>query len=177
MAQNFSKETFEADVQKKNLLGLRSIVVSIIEFDPAFSSGDYEYVIDRLRKDVPEVFVEYKLLPNEEPFREDENSWNEKYFLDLTFYLQKNFCEERIVNIRKVGQKVYEQRKANAAQRAKSEQRKIEAEENFIHPPKTKRVQSARKNGKKDTLPLGKIVLALVAIAGILLAVFQNFQN
>ena len=177
MAQNFSKETFEENIQKKNLWGLRSTVASIIKFDPAFSSGDYEYVRRRLQEEVPEVFFENKLLTNEETIKVYEPGWDEKYLLDLTFYLQENFCLDRIANIRKVGKKVDEQRKADAAQRAKAEQKKIETEENFTHPPKTKRVQSARKNGKKGTLPLGKIVLALVAIAGILFAVFQNFQN
>lgn len=177
MAQNFSEKTFEENIQKKNLWGLRSTVASIIKFDPTFSSGDYAYVIKRLQEEVPEVFVEYKLLPNEEPFQEDERGWDEKYLLDLTFYLQENFCLDRIANIKKVGKKVYEQRKANAAQRAKSEQKKIEVEENFTHPPKTKEVRSVRKNKKKDTLPLGKIILTLVVVAGILFAVFQNFQN
>lgn len=179
MTYNFTEEIFEEDIRKKALWGLRATAVKVIEFDPTFSTGEYEYIINRLKKEVPEVFVEYKVLPNERDFQEDENSWDEKYFLNLTFYLQENFCLERIENIKRVGKKVYGQQKVNSVQEAESKQKKnetkrIETRKTFIQPPKTEKTQRRK---KKDTPALGKIMLFLVVIAGILIAVFQNFQN
>ena len=108
--RSFDGKQFMEAVQnkedRKNFIRLKANVVSAIQMDPAFESGEADAALAILREKCPEIFESKRNLGYEE-MRSDPATWDRDYFMQNTTYLKQNFCEERIKELREIGQKVY----------------------------------------------------------------------
>ena len=74
--------------------------------DPTFERDELSKVLKILEKEVPEIFEEYHVNDWEE--RLEPKDWTKRYFSKLVFYLQENFCKDRLSYIKKVGRAVHQ---------------------------------------------------------------------
>lgn len=105
MFTSFDENKFRQAILDKNYMHLKVNAVSAISYDPTFERGEANDVIEILKKEVPEIFEEYKQEEYEE--RLDRNEWDKRYFSKLTYWFQENFAEERLAHIKEVGKAVY----------------------------------------------------------------------
>ena len=107
--KSFNGSLFNEAISKKgdpqSLMRLKSSVISAIKVDPTFSNGETDAALKLLRQNCPEIFEAKKELSYEVNLPETE--WDKDYFLRKANYLRQNFCEERIQELREIGQKVY----------------------------------------------------------------------
>ena len=107
---SFDGALFNEAISKKgdpqSFMRLKSSVISAIKVDPSFPNGcEADAALELLRQKCPEIFETKKELSYEVNLPEME--WDKDYFLRKTNYLRQNFCEERIQELREIGQKVY----------------------------------------------------------------------
>ena len=105
MFTSFDENKFRQAIVDKNYMHLKVNAVSAISYDPTFERGEANRVIETLKKEVPEIFEEYKQEDYEE--RLERSSWDKRYFSKLTYWFQENFSEERLAHIKEVGIAVY----------------------------------------------------------------------
>lgn len=105
MFTSFDENKFRQAIVDKNYMHLKVHAVSAISYDPTFERGEANKVIETLRKEVPEIFEEYKQEEYEE--RLEKSAWDKRYFSKLTYWFQENFSEERLHYIKEVGMAVY----------------------------------------------------------------------
>ena len=104
MFTSFDENVFRKAIAEKDFLRLKINTVSAMSYDPTFEKGEANAVLEILKKEVPEIFEEYDEKDYEE--RLEPEKWDERYFSKLLYWFQKNFAEERIPLIKKVGKKV-----------------------------------------------------------------------
>ena len=107
---SFDGALFNEAISKKgdpqSFMRLKSSVISAIKVDPFFPNGcEADAALELLRQKCPEIFETKKELSYEVNLPEME--WDKDYFLRKTNYLRQNFCDERIQELREIGQKVY----------------------------------------------------------------------
>lgn len=100
------REAIRNKADQKNFIRLKVSVISAIQNDPTFASGEAENALDILRRECPEIFERKKDLGYEEK-RTDSDTWDSDYFMRNTTYLEQNFCEDRINELKNIGQEVY----------------------------------------------------------------------
>lgn len=165
--RSFDGKQFMEAVQnkedRKNFIRLKANVVSAIQMDPAFESGEADAALAILREKCPEIFEPKRNLGYEE-IRSDPDTWDRDYFMQNTTYLKQNFCEKRIDELREIGQKVYGKKPARPTEPMKqnSNQPKPSVRQNVTVP--------ADKEGKQGqnptiTTPERRYRLLAVAIA------------
>lgn len=120
----FDTEKFWESIKDKNYLRLKVNFVSSMLQDPTFDRGDNDILVKIFDKEVPEIWENEEELDYEEKL--DEKDWDERYFTNLTYYMQKNFAKSRIPYIKKVGKVVHRDtvEKYNRSMRIGSEQHK-----------------------------------------------------
>lgn len=74
--------------------------------DPTFERDELSKVLKILEKEVPDIFEDYH--KNEWEERVEPKDWTKRYFSKLVFYLQDNFCKDRLDYIKKVGRAVHQ---------------------------------------------------------------------
>lgn len=109
MAQfySFDDAKFKEALEKKDAIWLKGAVISAIKNDPSFSTGETYLAVRCIENSYGELFESYKKLEIEdESLRNQPDKWNFEYFSWCAYYLELNFCKERIEILRKVGQKI-----------------------------------------------------------------------
>lgn len=171
---SFDGALFNEAISKKgnpqSLTRLKSSVISAIKTDPTFSNGEADAALALLRQKCPEIFEAKKELSYEVDLPEME--WDNDYFLRKTNYLRQNFCEERIQELREIGQKVYGNKLIH---KTETTQHLSRGEASVPNPAKTS-VNSENKEGEKRRNPpqtperrRGTLAIALaVAVVAIL---------
>ena len=96
---SFDEDEFWKYIETKDYLALKINTCSTILNDPAFERDELSKVLKILEKEVPEIFEEYHVNDWEE--RLEPKDWTKRYFSKLVFYLQENFCKDRIGYIKK----------------------------------------------------------------------------
>lgn len=152
---------------KKDYVGLRECIVSLIRNDPTFISGDYDEACKYLEdKGLDDVFQPYEKVPGE-PGDKDKSQWDEKYFLDRTFALKENFSRERLAHVKEVGEYVYRDKptlgKEKAVKKAQAAQDKPGTSKKTTAPKKPESPTNLKKY-----LPL-LIALLLVIVVVVIL--------
>ena len=95
-------------VAKGDLVRIRSHITSAIMSDPTFSTKTVQQYIDYALSNGIMLFEPYAKTPCEMPVPENEEQWDRRLFYGKIEDLRLNFAyNERIDQIRKIGQKVY----------------------------------------------------------------------
>lgn len=102
---SFDEKIFYQSIKNKDYLRLKVNVVSAISYDPRFEKGEAEKVLMILKKEIPEIFEDYKQGDYEERLNKDK--WDKRYFSKLLYWFQENFSENRIPYIKEVGRAVH----------------------------------------------------------------------
>lgn len=141
MFKSFNEEKFFAAIEQKNYLSIKNCIINAIRNNPQFKvdKGETEAeairAINIVRKKLPEMFEEYVIREREKGKElNNPNFWDEEYFLRQTFLLEENFCEERIAYIKKIGQKISEDKKQK--ERVKSQHQSSfqeKSKQNAVH--------------------------------------------
>lgn len=114
-------KTLEQAVNKGDLTGIYSIFYTVLHEDPAFSTGKFEQLLAYVRsRNVPEFMQPF----DGEKFGSEEE-WNEEYWALQASELVDNFCEERIEHLKKVGRKLYMEKKTSSETGFEKEQHEI----------------------------------------------------
>lgn len=178
--RSFDEKAFQEAIRnkldRKNLIRLKVSVISAIKADPTFSSGEIERALRWLRSDCKEVFDEKKEEIENEVELSNQDAWDEDYFLWKTIYLERNFCEERIDELRKIGQKVYGKKLPRSTEPMR---------QNSNQPKPTHPVQfEADKEGKQGKNPpmtaperRYRLLIAAIAIVVILVLLTVAISN
>ena len=96
-------------VAKGDLVKIRSYITSAIMSDPTFSTRAAQQRVDYALKNGIALFETYAKTPCETAIPEDEAQWDQRLFYDKIEDLRLNFAyNERIDQIRKIGQSVYQ---------------------------------------------------------------------
>lgn len=104
---SFDDTEFKEALEKKNGLWLKVAVINAIKNDPSFSTGEADRAIWYIENSYGELFEPYKKIEGEdESIQNQSDKWNFEYFSGCAYYLELNFCKERIEILRKVGQKI-----------------------------------------------------------------------
>ena len=103
---SFDEDEFWKYIETKDYLALKINTCSTILNDPTFERDELSKVLKILEKEVPEIFEEYHVNDWEE--RLEPKDWTKRYFSKLVYYLQENFCKDRLDYIKKVGRAVYQ---------------------------------------------------------------------
>lgn len=130
-------------VSKGDIIKIRSHITSAIMSDPTFSTGIVKQYVDYALKNGISLFEPYEKTPCELTVPENEEQWDRHLFYGKIEDLRLNFAyNERIEQIQKIGQKVYQN-------------------DSFTDAPKDHRSKS-----KNKVVPLlaGIAVLAVVAV-------------
>lgn len=103
---SFDEDEFWKHIETKDYPALKINTCSTILNDPTFERDELSKVLKILEKEVPEIFEEYHKNDWEE--RLEPKDWTKRYFSKLVFYLQDNFCKDRLDYIKKVGRAVHQ---------------------------------------------------------------------
>lgn len=109
MAQfySFDDAKFKEALEKRDDIWLKGAVINAIKNDPSFSTGEADRAIWYIENSYGELFEPYKKIEGEdESIQNQPDKWNFEYFSGCAYYLELNFCKERIEILRKVGQKI-----------------------------------------------------------------------
>ena len=169
MLKETIKEIMYDLCDKKDDVGLRGCIVSLIRDDPTFVNGDYDEACKCLEEKgigMDNFFQDYKKVPGE-PGDKDKSQWDEKYFLDRTFALKENFSRERLAHVKEVGEYVYRDKptpgKEEAAKKAQAAQGRTGSTKSKTAPKKPESPTNLKKY-----LPL-LIALLLVIVVVVIL--------
>ena len=95
-------------VRTKDIIGLKSAISTLINYDRNFSRGYVESNLEYIKRNGINIFEEFnhqKLISNK-----SSNQYTEKDFSDAIFYLEKNFCNERLEDVKKIGKVLYKEK-------------------------------------------------------------------
>lgn len=114
---------FVEEHQKKKL---KYIFADCLDIDPTFDKYKYDY--EYCKKNAKWLFEEYKELT---PLSQNKSDWNQKYWAEIKFDLENNFCDERFQHMVKVAQVVYKDKieRLKKERQSKSEKQRTEIEE------------------------------------------------
>lgn len=106
-----ASDRVDKELQRENRRGVRRLLVNICEFDPTFSTGEFddalEYVCKIKGVDIYDPF-EAKLNPlygNRVSLKDSTLQKND--FIASVAYLLENFCPERIEDTKKLGRYLF----------------------------------------------------------------------
>ena len=109
MAQfySFDDAKFKEALEKRDDIWLKGAVINAIKNDPSFSTGEADLAVRCIESSYGELCESYKKIEGEdEAMQNQPDKWDFEYFSGCAYYLELNFCKERIEILRKVGQKI-----------------------------------------------------------------------
>ena len=108
----FSDEMLSEALISKDRVGIINLAILTINYDSSFSNGEFERLIDVVKKEFPDAFD--KKVPVDGEYVLPENEWDDDYFMHLLYNLRSNFCLERIDEVEKAGKALYKKNAVNA---------------------------------------------------------------
>lgn len=113
-------------VDSKDRVGLKHIFADCLDADPTFDESKYDY--EYCKQNAKWLFEEYKELT---PLSQNKSDWNQKYWAEIKFDLENNFCDKRFQHMVKVAQVVYKDKieRLKKERQSKSEKQRTEIEE------------------------------------------------
>lgn len=105
--RSFKDAKFKEALEKRDDIWLKGAVINAIKNDPSFSTGEADLAVRCIESSYGELFESYKKIEGEdEAMQSQPDKWDFEYFSGCAYYLELNFCKERIEILRKVGQKI-----------------------------------------------------------------------
>ena len=173
MFTSFDENKFRQAIIDKNYMHLKVNAVSAISYDPTFERGEANNVIEILKKEVPEIFEEYKQEEYEE--RLSQSEWDKRYFSKLTYWFQENFSEERLAHIKEVGKMVYPSQKPILSSAPRTDKKTTNVNQpkmtvkNTTHEKRTSSSNPQRASEKQFPVAGALLTAGALVLAGILL--------
>lgn len=97
-------ESIEKGIKEKDIKGLRESVGSICYVDRDFSDGEFDQVLSYIESKNINI-KDDKLVGN--LISSQKSTYNDEDFARAVFELKKNFCDERINDVKKIGKDLY----------------------------------------------------------------------
>lgn len=144
------------NVEKGDVDALKSNIGVVINFDKNFSKG---YVHENL-----EYIKRHKInlydgsLDQTKPLLSNKSEYTDEDFSKAIFYLRKNFCKERLMDVQKIGQDLYKE-KVSEIESNQKQQGQNYAQQNFSNDNKKKEKKIAIAIG------VGIVAAGLIALA------------
>ena len=100
-------QSFDNAINEKDYIWLKVDVINKIKNNPSFSNKEADRAIAALQNKCPEIFETYRSLEIEDEAKRDQpEKWDRDNFMWCAYYLELNFCTERVEILRKVGRKI-----------------------------------------------------------------------
>ena len=128
-------------IEKNDMIGLRYIFLDCLDVDPTFEK--YKEGYDRV-KTIEGFFEDYVEI---HPLIEEQEKWNEDYWIQLKNDLRENFSEKRFMHMRKVA-KVYFSDKISKLQRQRANEKIKKIEEKIYREEKKDSSKLTKDNSK-----------------------------
>ena len=101
-------EAIEKGIKEKDIEGLRESVANICYVDRNFSNGEFDQVLSYIESKNINI-KDDKLVGN--LISKEKSTYNDEDFARAVFELKKNFCDERINDVKKIGKALYSNKK------------------------------------------------------------------
>ena len=128
-------------IENNDMIGLRYIFLDCLDVDPTFEK--YKEGYDRV-KTIEGFFEDYVEI---HPLIEEQEKWNEDYWIQLKNDLRENFSEKRFMHMRKVA-KVYFSDKISKLQRQRANEKIKKIEEKIYREEKKDSSKLTKDNSK-----------------------------
>lgn len=102
-------DSIEEGIRKKDINGLRETVGSICYIDRDFSDGEFDEVVRYIESKGIRIKDDRGLVG--ELISADKTVYKEDDFTRAVFEMKKNFCDERINDVKKIGKSLYKKTK------------------------------------------------------------------
>lgn len=139
-------------IENNDMIGLRYIFLDCLDVDPTFEK--YKEGYDRV-KTIEGFFEDYVEI---HPLIEDQEKWNEDYWIQLKNDLRENFSEKRFMHMRKVA-KVYFSDKISKLERQRANEKIKKVEDKICKEEKkdSSRLTKDSSKPKEDILSAKEI--------------------
>ena len=97
----------EECIKKEDIRGLAGALVAIIFSDKKFKSGDFDSTLDYLRRTNKDIYDKLFTQYDKKELYYKKGDCDQKIFRDAVFKLEKNFCRERINDVKKISKELY----------------------------------------------------------------------
>lgn len=101
-------QAIENEISIDDISALHEAVGNICYTCKDFSNGEFDDAVNYFNIKVPN-FIDKHLVGN--LISSEKTNYSEDDFADAIFMLKKNFCKERIADVKKIGRAVYGQKK------------------------------------------------------------------
>ena len=161
MEEMTSLQKLEKAISEKDYISAKSYVVTAMRFDPRFENGTSDRMLSVLEERASDIFEEEKKLSYEERVQ-DPSKWDERYYMQVLVWFERNFAKTRLSHIKDIGRKVYPA-KATAPKTG---------------PVKSQEHRPTQAPKSKNLLPqnLVLIVGAIAAVAAAVLLIIKLFK-
>lgn len=105
-------DTFDNAIKNKEKGVLKALLIGIIGSDPTFATTEYAEATDYVKAtsekfngsaiNLSEPYVE-----QEDEYTKTPENWDEEYYRMLLVWYRNNYADERLTNIKNVGEEVY----------------------------------------------------------------------
>lgn len=146
-------EAIEMGIAKKDIKALRATVGSLCYTCRDFSDGEFDEMVKYIEKKGLKL-VEDHLIGNP-TISSQKTTFTDEDFARAVFELKKNFCQERISDVKTIGKKLY------GTQKPEGKNGQASKEENY---PKEKGHQPQQKNGKVIVVGVMAILIVVVLV-------------
>ena len=99
---SFNSEKFYESIKNKNYPALKSNTYSALMMELGYGTGEFDRVINILKKEIPDIFEPYEKA-DYEVHASNRKEWTQKYYAKLAYYFEKNFALSRIPELKEVG--------------------------------------------------------------------------
>ena len=99
---SFNSEKFYESIKNKNYPALKSNTYSALMMELGYGTGEFDRVINILKKEIPDIFEPYEKA-DYEVHTSNRKEWTQKYYAKLAYYFEKNFALSRIPELKEVG--------------------------------------------------------------------------
>lgn len=106
MEELTSLQKLEKAISEKDYISAKSYVVTAMRFDPRFENGTSDRMLSVLEERASDIFEDEKKLSYEERVL-DSSKWDERYYMQVLVWFERNFAKTRLTHIKDVGRKVY----------------------------------------------------------------------
>lgn len=178
-------DSIKENVEKKDIKALKSNIKVIINFDKNFSRGYAKVNLDYIKNHGINLYESYdnKGLMSSKP----QNEYTDRDYTDAIFYLTENFCNERLEDVKKIGEILYKvnpqeidtnKEKITIAKKSQcGTDKRITTVKKFqLETDKTTKTSNKKLKGKKIAIAFG-IGVTVVALGIIYFAIAHQHRK
>jgi len=153
-------EVIDDKIRSNDVDALRGILVGIINRDPTFATKRYDEAIDYIiHVNKIEIYDDRGIIKLAGEYETDSDSWDKEYYRKQLAWLSQNYTEERVKNIKRIGEKVYSKEYTQGKDEA----------ENFHHPVEWKSPTSQKRRSSAGGIVILIAIIIIVTIMCILI--------